>query len=688
MQAKHQTFFPRNPSELNPNRLSLSKDLPLGTFQRGTVSMPASPLLGTQSMGNIGNIGATWDAPHSAQEIFEFAGALKESLSPLFTKQNTFFDTNSSSQTPQSWLPLSNSTNLDGFHRQLPQGPSSFLGPGTPMMPIMATTATNSSFDFYPKDMTLSASLELDEDMRGMKDSEEDDELRKETVDNGRQRKKKRAQVRVACTHCQKACKKCSNTRPCERCTKYGLPDCVDSTRKPRKTGIKRGPYKRRASKYTTNTGSDTSDAYLSPTHCQPQPQFKFNPLQPFQRNYFQQPNMHHPVCKESGIPSYPPGPRLNSISTEESSSSPGSLLTQALSAALTGPCWVDGQRVSLSDPSSGTLEDVGGNGEPKTSPMYPRTPVGAFPMALGIAGDPFSRAVSPIRQCGIVGSKGENGGHERPMGENGGKKRGLIDVDLPQIPSHGLPSLSITTTTPFLPNTDTSTTMNGHQNRQRYNSNPVYTPSTLHSPGPLSFQTQLQPQAHAHTQPGTMSPMCIPSKVRKPGLWTLIAADSRNGSLTPSSPPLDPSQPQAQSQLQVFDIPETGVGGGLTNGNGNDSPTLFNQPMEMDQDFEPWGRWGSATVRKDKGGNERKFPPGTSRGSRIWSNSTSYKDARQEGTVLSGEIHSHTSGRTQDGVEADRCGAGESVEGVGLNDGMSVGYGMPFEGLMGFDFK
>lgn len=126
------------------------------------------------------------------------------------------------------------------------------------MMPIMATTATNSSFDLYPKDMTLSASLELDEDMRGMKDSEEDDELRKETVDNGRQRKKKRAQVRVACTHCQKACKKCSNARcvlmfmsfvralltkrhrPCERCTKYGLPNCVDSTRKPRKTGIKR----------------------------------------------------------------------------------------------------------------------------------------------------------------------------------------------------------------------------------------------------------------------------------------------------------------------------------------------------------------------------------------------------------------------------------------------------------------
>jgi hypothetical protein len=29
-------------------------------------------------------------------------------------------------------------------------------------------------------------------------------------------------------------------SRPCERCVKYGLPDCIDSMRKPRKTGVKR----------------------------------------------------------------------------------------------------------------------------------------------------------------------------------------------------------------------------------------------------------------------------------------------------------------------------------------------------------------------------------------------------------------------------------------------------------------
>ncbi|KAF9102132.1 hypothetical protein BGX27_011166 [Mortierella sp. AM989] len=59
--------------------------------------------------------------------------------------------------------------------------------------------------------------------------------------------KPKRRQVKNACVNCQKACKKCDEGRPCARCIKYGLVDtCVDSTRKVRKKGIKRGPYKRR----------------------------------------------------------------------------------------------------------------------------------------------------------------------------------------------------------------------------------------------------------------------------------------------------------------------------------------------------------------------------------------------------------------------------------------------------------
>ncbi|KAJ1879206.1 hypothetical protein H4R99_002586 [Coemansia sp. RSA 1722] len=57
----------------------------------------------------------------------------------------------------------------------------------------------------------------------------------------------KRAQVKNACVNCQRACKKCDSGRPCQRCVKYNLQEsCVDSKRKPRKKGIKRGPYKKR----------------------------------------------------------------------------------------------------------------------------------------------------------------------------------------------------------------------------------------------------------------------------------------------------------------------------------------------------------------------------------------------------------------------------------------------------------
>jgi len=57
----------------------------------------------------------------------------------------------------------------------------------------------------------------------------------------------KRKQVKNACTNCQKACKKCDEARPCPRCVKYGITEtCVNSTRKERKKGVKRGPYKRR----------------------------------------------------------------------------------------------------------------------------------------------------------------------------------------------------------------------------------------------------------------------------------------------------------------------------------------------------------------------------------------------------------------------------------------------------------
>lgn len=69
----------------------------------------------------------------------------------------------------------------------------------------------------------------------------------------------KRRQVKNACTNCQKACKKCDDARPCLRCVKYGIgEECVDSQRKERKKGIKRGPYKKRDGKSRATSTTDT----------------------------------------------------------------------------------------------------------------------------------------------------------------------------------------------------------------------------------------------------------------------------------------------------------------------------------------------------------------------------------------------------------------------------------------------
>ena len=75
----------------------------------------------------------------------------------------------------------------------------------------------------------------------------------------------KRRQVKNACTNCQKACKKCDDARPCLRCVKYGIAEeCVDSHRKERKKGIKRGPYKKRDGKCTFVQIMDL----IWPHHC------------------------------------------------------------------------------------------------------------------------------------------------------------------------------------------------------------------------------------------------------------------------------------------------------------------------------------------------------------------------------------------------------------------------------------
>ncbi|KAJ7835739.1 hypothetical protein B0H14DRAFT_3461133 [Mycena olivaceomarginata] len=52
----------------------------------------------------------------------------------------------------------------------------------------------------------------------------------------------KHRQVKMACTNCAQACKRCDDQRPCLRCQKYGMTDrCVDGQRKERRKGVKRG---------------------------------------------------------------------------------------------------------------------------------------------------------------------------------------------------------------------------------------------------------------------------------------------------------------------------------------------------------------------------------------------------------------------------------------------------------------
>ncbi|KAF9954780.1 hypothetical protein BGZ72_004287 [Mortierella alpina] len=85
--------------------------------------------------------------------------------------------------------------------------------------------------------------------------------------DSALTQKPKRRQVKNACVNCQKACKKCDEGRPCTRCIKYGLTDtCVDSTRKVRKKGVKRGPYKRRIPAPHMASTSATASTVSTPT--------------------------------------------------------------------------------------------------------------------------------------------------------------------------------------------------------------------------------------------------------------------------------------------------------------------------------------------------------------------------------------------------------------------------------------
>ncbi|KAI7870047.1 hypothetical protein BDF14DRAFT_1778819 [Spinellus fusiger] len=102
----------------------------------------------------------------------------------------------------------------------------------------------------------------------------------------------KRKQVKNACTNCQKACKKCDDSRPCPRCVKYGVAEtCVNSVRKERKKGIKRGPYKRRLKGDSENNRQMNGTDAIAQVQPQTTPVMRYMPFgYPTNLNQYGQP--------------------------------------------------------------------------------------------------------------------------------------------------------------------------------------------------------------------------------------------------------------------------------------------------------------------------------------------------------------------------------------------------------------
>lgn len=73
--------------------------------------------------------------------------------------------------------------------------------------------------------------------------------------------KRRRSQVKIACIHCKKACKKCDEVRPCDRCVRTGNAEtCVDAPRKERMKGFKRGVYSKNSSRRTSTDSNNIAD--------------------------------------------------------------------------------------------------------------------------------------------------------------------------------------------------------------------------------------------------------------------------------------------------------------------------------------------------------------------------------------------------------------------------------------------
>ncbi|WWC68265.1 uncharacterized protein I206_102188 [Kwoniella pini CBS 10737] len=496
-------YLPQRSSRLNPNPNTVvcrpSRGVPVGIIQqRGTMSMPTSPTMSKMLFQTTGVDATSQDTLHTPQTAQPSSSLQAQQES---TSQHGHSISNGPSlQQQYQQGPISHISPMDMFsppslgysetpiYQSQPQASSSSIQHISPHPVTFPNITGQGSFNASlsrlepPVFNTDNADFQINnngishiDQMRNFRNQQNCDgfhQIHQEhsdwemdtDINFGPGGRKKRNQVRIACTHCQKACKKCSNKRPCERCVKYGLSDCVDSARKPRRTGMKRGPYKRRSSKYSeseyhlpstlkshvnasapSNSNLDVkcpesavvnfttgnrnhqahsqlsmtkNVAYFSPgrsyllqnpTQTNSDKLTSEPPQNMISQNTDQVPKASEAVDKftnnndDPGHTNkvYPPFPKGNNQHN----------LVLALSNALSNPQsqqWINGKRLPLNSNSNSnnsnsiTNENENGNGKKgKTSPLYPKTPIGPFPFSLKTKGkdDPFSRSVSPIKQ-------------------------------------------------------------------------------------------------------------------------------------------------------------------------------------------------------------------------------------------------------------------------------------------------
>ncbi|WWD08275.1 hypothetical protein V865_006386 [Kwoniella europaea PYCC6329] len=599
-------YLPQVSSRLNPNPNLItrpSRGLPVGTVQqRGTMSMPTSPIMKKMviqpTASPATDLGQEiWDFPQTAQAFFP--SQYQQQQQHLQQQNNPHPGQTHNQAQSQDQIQLHNQNqtpNSEFNHHVLPMDltPSSSEYYDTTSQPpttssLQYISPQSTRFQDQPpitvSGMDLGIGMDIDSPFTNhagfpnqavsptintqvQQDELEDHDMNCDAgtgADTGTGGRKKRIQVRIACTHCQKACKKCSNTRPCERCVKYGLTDCVDSTRKPRKTGIKRGPYKRRSSKYSatgypyplTDEGGDgdspktktNNHQYQFPNqdtntntnintvsnHSDVQAGFHLSKINHTRANFFHLPHthtahenhqspqpgsgsglqsnsnpLHHqPSSTHSQSIIYPPFPKPTPTASSN--------LVTAISNALSLPQqsqWVDGQRLPLNT-NGVTLEEENGSEKGKTSPLYPKIPVGVFPFSLvGGKDDPFSRAVSPIKQFDFdFASAGKNANANANANDN---RSGLSGVREESEGEEQNPPRSVSTSvSSILPLPNNTSTRSTNETITNTTNLRVNTQPMISSPLPMGPGT------------GAYTFFALSSKIRKPSLRTLMSTST-----------------------------------------------------------------------------------------------------------------------------------------------------------------